>query len=55
MKATWQGVLTAVAGVALIIAASTASQAHQVGLALLLSEAGAFLLALLLWNSGRSR
>lgn len=46
MKATWQVISAGVAGMTLLIGASTASQAHQVGLALLLCAAGAVLLAL---------
>jgi len=55
MKATWQVISAGGAGVALLVGASAASQAHRVGLALVLCAAAAFLLALVLWTSGRSR
>ncbi|WP_407543438.1 hypothetical protein Q0M94_27080 (plasmid) [Deinococcus radiomollis] len=54
MKATWQVVFISAAGAASLISASRASQAHQVALALFYASA-AFLLAIVLWTSGRSR
>ena len=55
MKANWQAFLTESAGAVPLIGVTTASQAHQVRLALLLCAAGTSLLALVLWTSGRSR